>query len=219
MSIFQDADFAGEPGELDAREDPALDNGDDDDQEDGEEECDGENDDEIEPVENGPESFPDTEIDGEASEVDGDDEVEMSDLDPYRNQPNNQLGFRWLPVPPISEWRTCSYTCSWWEGGRRGYPSFAESCASQTGRLAIIIFIKVIPRRQWDCRIVSYYFKYHWYIVGLLWNMVLVLFAAGADDSVARVNAEMDAIIAEIKRLMSYFLNFHMHLYTFVSVN
>ena len=46
MSIFQDADFAGEPGELDAREDPALDNGDDDDQEDGEEECDGENDDE-----------------------------------------------------------------------------------------------------------------------------------------------------------------------------
>jgi hypothetical protein len=92
MSIFQDADFAGEPGELDAREDPALDNGDDDDQEDGEEECDGENDDEIEPVENGPESFPDTEIDGEASEVDGDDEVEMSDLDPYRNQPNNQLG-------------------------------------------------------------------------------------------------------------------------------
>jgi hypothetical protein len=48
---------------------------------------------------------------------------------------------------------------------------------------------------------------------------VLVLFAAGADDSVARVNAEMDAIIAEIKRLMSYVLNFHMHLYTFVSVN
>ena len=99
MSIFQDPDFAAEHGD---GEDPALADGD---QEDGEEECDGEDDHEINPDVVGEESFPETQID-EASQ-DDDDEVEMFDLDPYRNQPDNQLGLDDCQSPrPISEEHT-----------------------------------------------------------------------------------------------------------------
>ena len=219
MSIFQDPDdlFA----EHGADADPAAHDGDEgyDDQEDGEEECDLEHDCEINPDET-VDSFPATEIDGDTEDHDHD-EIEMTDLDPYRYQPDNQLGLddyrspramseehTPLPSPAHDEREVPVATPNLRKAvhlNPEELPSSSSSKSSPGANESVDLFLTTsLPQ------------------ISMIYSrppMKHDLCPTGAvDPAVARVNSEMDAIVAELKRLVRQTVICHVS-YLFQSIH